>query len=327
MRKQDKKRRSGDQKESTQETNNFLLNKELALGSFFINVFIGTVIGLSVEILPNLYLEPYRRGFYCNDSSIQLPYKSSTIPTSALFIAIFLLPFLGIVITEIWRWRYCREIYSWRSYNFNQILVNCFKYNAYNLLGIVLALLLTVSTKFIVGELRPVFLDICNPSYDSSYCLNHTYILNYKCRGNNYDQTVKEARLSFFSGHASLSMTSAIFFMIYIQSRIPRRGLAIVAKPLVQLFALGLALYTGYTRIIDGMHHLHDVIVGYVVGVLLGYITAKYIAGLSTKADRMRPNEMELQKIEYPLTSSDENVPAYKASVVRVEPTKLRLFH
>lgn len=58
-----------------------------------------------------------------------------------------------------------------------------------------------------------------------------------------------------------------------MESRIPRRSLTITAKPLVQLFALGLAFYTGYTRITDGMHHLHDVVVGYIVGVLLGYIT------------------------------------------------------
>uniref|UniRef100_A0A0R3S2S8 AcidPPc domain-containing protein n=1 Tax=Elaeophora elaphi TaxID=1147741 RepID=A0A0R3S2S8_9BILA len=256
------------------------------------------VEGLSTYFLPNLYLEPYRRGFYCNDPTIQLPYKSSTISTPMLFVAVFFLPLIGIVITEICRSQYGKELYSWRGFNFDQILVNSVKYYAYQSLGIVLALLINIPTKFFVGELRPIFLDICNPSYDSSYCRNQTYILNYKCRGNKYNHTVKEARLSFFSGHATLAMTVAIFFIIYLQSRIPRKGLAITIKPLVQLFALGLALYTGYTRIIDGMHHLHDVVVGYIVGALLGYITAKYIAGLRMKGDRMRQNEIELQKIE-----------------------------
>lgn len=41
---------------------------------------------------------------------------------------------------------------------------------------------------------------------------------------------------------------------------------------------------------------------------------AKYIAGLKMKADKMRPNEMESQKIEIPLTPSNENVPACKTS-------------
>ncbi|EJW70671.1 hypothetical protein WUBG_18422, partial [Wuchereria bancrofti] len=60
-----------------------------------------------------------------------------------------------------------------------------------------------------------------------------------------------------------------------MQSRIPRGNdlVIIIIKPIIQVFTLGLALYTGYTRIIDGMHHLHDVIVGYIVGALFGYIT------------------------------------------------------
>lgn len=41
---------------------------------------------------------------------------------------------------------------------------------------------------------------------------------------------------------------------------------------------------------------------------------AKYIAGLKMKADKMRPNEMESQKIEIPLTPSNEDVPACKTS-------------
>uniref|UniRef100_A0A1I8EGM3 AcidPPc domain-containing protein n=1 Tax=Wuchereria bancrofti TaxID=6293 RepID=A0A1I8EGM3_WUCBA len=247
--------------ESMQETNKFLVRKKLKLEPFLINVLIGTIIGISMEILPNLYLEPYCRGFYCNDLTIQLPYKST-----------------------------------------------------YNLLGVVLTLLLTIPTKFIVGELRPIFLDICNPLYDNIYCHNNSYIINYKCRGNNYDQTVKEARLSFFSGHASLAMTAAVFFMIYMQSRIPRGNdlVIIIIKPIIQVFTLGLALYTGYTRIIDGMHHLHDVIVGYIVGALFGYITAKYIAELKTKIDRIEQNEMELQKIEFPLISSNEDITTCK---------------
>lgn len=38
---------------------------------------------------------------------------------------------------------------------------------------------------------------------------------------------------------------------------------------------------------------------------------AKYVAGLKIKTDKMRPSEVELQKIEFPLTPSDENVPVY----------------
>ncbi|VDP17762.1 unnamed protein product [Onchocerca flexuosa] len=136
-----------------------------------------------------------------------------------------------------------------------------------------------------VGELRPIFMDICNPLFDNTYCHDQAYITDYKCRGNKYNYAVKEARLSFFSGHASLAMTTAVFFVVYLQSRIPRKDL-IIAKSLVQLFALGLGLFTGYTRVIDGKHHLHDVIAGYIVGALIGYITAKDIVELEVKSDK-----------------------------------------
>ncbi|VIO94960.1 Uncharacterized protein BM_BM17567 [Brugia malayi] len=301
--------------ESVQETNKCLVQKKVTLEPFVINVLIGTIIGISLETLPNLYLEPYHRGFYCNDLTIQLPYKSSTIPTSMLFTSIFFLPLAGTLITELYRSKYYKESYSWRGFKFNQILVNCFKYHAYNLLGVLLTLLLAIPTKFIVGELRPIFLDICNPSYDNVYCHNNTYIVNYKCLGNNYNQTVKEARLSFFSGHASLAMTAAVFFMVYMQSRIPHGDdLVIIIKPIIQLFALGLALYTGYTRIIDGMHHLHDVVVGYIVGALIGYITAKYISGLKIQIDRIKKNEMEMQKVRLPLITFDEAMRTHKTT-------------
>uniref|UniRef100_A0A8R1XNM1 AcidPPc domain-containing protein n=2 Tax=Onchocerca TaxID=6281 RepID=A0A8R1XNM1_ONCVO len=243
------------------------------------------ISGLSIEFIPKFYFEPYHRGFYCNDPTIQLPYKSSTIPLSILFASILFLPLIGFIITEVYRSKYWKELYSWKGFNFNPILVNCCKYYAYHLLDMLLTLMLTIPTKFIVGELRPIFMDICNPSYDSTYCRNQTYITDYKCRGNKYNYAVKEARLSFFSGHASLAMTTAVFFVIYLQSRIPRKEL-IIAKSLVQLFALGLGLYTGYSRIIDGKHHLHDVIVGYIVGALIGYITAKDIVGLMAKTDK-----------------------------------------
>uniref|UniRef100_A0A915Q471 Phosphatidic acid phosphatase type 2/haloperoxidase domain-containing protein n=1 Tax=Setaria digitata TaxID=48799 RepID=A0A915Q471_9BILA len=212
-----------------------VLHKELCLGSFLLNVLIGTVIGFAIEFIPDGYFEPYRRGFYCNDSSIQLPYKFNTVSTSALHAFVFLPPFAGILITEVYRSKYYKELYSWRGFNINQIL-------------------------------------------------------------------------------------------IYLQSRISHKNLAIVLKPLVQLSVISMSLFIGYSRIIDGLHHLHDVIVGFLVGTLIGYITAKYIAGLRMRPDEMRRNEMKLQKVELSSVPPDETTPSYKTSVVRIEPTELRLF-
>lgn len=304
------------------EARRYAIHKELTIVPFFLSILSGTVIGLAVYFIPQLYLEPFYRGFYCDDLTIRLPNKRSTIPNSVLFLCIFFLPLVGILITEFCRSTCRRELYSWRGFNVNQILVNFVKYYAYHLLAILLTLLLTTPTKYIVGELRPMFLDVCQPAYDFLNCHNRSYIYNYKCRGTN-NQEVKEARLSFFSGHAALSMTTATFLITYIQSRIPRTRWTIFLKPLIQLLLVCLALYTGYTRIVDGKHHLHDVIVGYFAGAIIGYATAKYVAGLDLKP-MLKRNEEKVQNVAVRPPGDDE--PVYKTSIVRVEPTELRLF-
>ena len=97
--------------------------------------------------------------------------------------------------------------------------------------------------KFSVGRLRPHFLDVCKPDIDVShylittpredyynvntvkYCFQFTdeticgtildpeYVTNFTCAGNSAlfpdeserEARIREARLSFLSGHASLS--------------------------------------------------------------------------------------------------------------------------
>ncbi|VDK29678.1 unnamed protein product, partial [Gongylonema pulchrum] len=273
---------------------------------------------LAFQFVPR-YFEPYRRGFSCNDPAIRLPYKHSTVSTSLLLAVIFIGPLFAILITEFCRSSRYKELYSWRGYSVNQVLVNCFKYYAYHLLAVLLTFMIVTPTKYIVGELRPNFVDVCRPVYDMLSCRNQSYIEIYRCRGRD-NAAVKDARLSFFSGHSALAMATAVFFV----SRVTRRGLAIIIRPLAQMAAICLALYTGYSRIMDGKHHLHDIIVGYVVGAIIAYLTARHIAELKTGSHQLKDNEARLRKID--VSSPDDNAPAYKTSVVRIEPTELRLF-
>lgn len=65
-------------------------------------------------------------------------------------------------------------------------------------------------TKLSVGRLRPHFLAVCRPNIDLEACANTLkYIETYNCTGP-YN-VVRQARLSFFSGHASIAMTAAVF--------------------------------------------------------------------------------------------------------------------
>ena len=47
-----------------------------------------------------------------------------------------------------------------------------------------------------------------------------------------------------------------------------------VATYTIQLVMLGLALYCGYSRVLDHRHHATDVLAGSVLGAFVGWITS-----------------------------------------------------
>ena len=57
------------------------------------------IVGLPCLLL-NLVGEPYKRGFFCSDTSIRHPYMDSTVPTSALIIISYSLPAIIIALVE-----------------------------------------------------------------------------------------------------------------------------------------------------------------------------------------------------------------------------------
>ena len=48
----------------------------------------------------------------------------------------------------------------------------------------------------------------------------------------------------------------------------------LVATYLVQVVMLGLALYCGYSRVLDHRHHATDVLAGSLLGAAVGWITS-----------------------------------------------------
>uniref|UniRef100_A0A0M3J775 AcidPPc domain-containing protein n=1 Tax=Anisakis simplex TaxID=6269 RepID=A0A0M3J775_ANISI len=88
---------------------------------------------------------------------------------------------------------------------------------------------------------------------------------------------VRNARLSFYSGHASTAMNVAVFCVMYLQARLPRRIYGISLLPLFQTMLIGGALLVGYSRVSDNMHHPTDVMVGFAAGLMVALVSAKSI--------------------------------------------------
>ncbi len=148
------------------------------------------------------------------------------------------------------------------------------------------ALIVTQATKYTVGRLRPDFLARCEPIPPANITMEFGTNPDdlYPCTNTNED-VVNEGRLSFPSGHTSLSfnlITYASSYLIWCfhmrREWVPRcRGprdeflsdLANVFAKLWMLTMLALAWGISMSRIIDNQHHPSDVIGGMVLGVLI----------------------------------------------------------
>lgn len=90
------------------------------------------------------------------------------------------------------------------------------KISAYHLLLILMAYSSVKTMKFVAGRLRPNFIAVCRPiisGADFSRCKNHTFVKEYTCE-NPAEDEVMDARMSFYSGHASFISAFVIFFVV-----------------------------------------------------------------------------------------------------------------
>lgn len=114
--------------------------------------------------------------------------------------------------------------------------------------------------------------------------LEELFLTNYTCLSDN-KAAIKEARLSFFSGHSSLSMGASsyaivsysckhlinfLLFKLYLQFRLAGNvGNTKLMVPVLQVIIGGMGLFMSYSRIFDYKHHWTDVAVGICVGILV----------------------------------------------------------
>ncbi|XP_063150447.1 phospholipid phosphatase 3-like [Candoia aspera] len=238
------------------------------------------IVCLLVAFIPFFICEvglisPVRRGFFCNDSSISYPlHHPETIPDTVLIAAGTLIPFLAITVCEIFHVHYLPR--SSHSVIFNPYAAALYKEIGAFLFGCSVGLSLTNIAKVAVGRLRPHFLAVCRPNFTHISC-SAGYLEDYLCTGSQAKE--KEARKSFYSGHASFAMYTMMYLVFYLQARFTWQG-ARLLRPLVQFVLLVLAMYTGLTRISDYRHHPSDVVVGLLQGALVAYWVAFYVSSM-----------------------------------------------
>jgi len=226
--------------------------------------------------------DPYFRGFFCDDETLRHPYRDSTVPTWALIVASYGLPTIVFSLVETSRLK--------RSATFNWTR---FLRDIYGVLGIfvfgsLVTQLLTDTSKYTIGRLRPHFLTVCRPNVtltSTEVCGvtgAPTYVVDYDCLGEEgleeaeRERRLHDARLSFVSGHASLSTYSMTYTVLYLQRGMGSRDFRLV-KPLIQVGCVLFAFFTCLTRVSDYKHHPEDVVGGALLGGGLAFLSHSFL--------------------------------------------------
>jgi membrane-associated phospholipid phosphatase len=129
--------------------------------------------------------------------------------------------------------------------------------------AIALTNLVTVAMKLYCGYLRPSFFQLCQPDDDMSDCTA---------------STESNARMSFPSGHASLSFCGLMLFSRFLEVRF---GVASNKRPngrhrlmsMLSLAPLGLATFIASSRVVDNRHFPADIVAGALLGGSLASFT------------------------------------------------------
>ena len=232
---------------------------------------IPTLLLLPTVILRFSSVEPFHRGYFCEDTSIKYPYvEQQTVPAYLCLVTWTILCLVHFSIAYV------------TQKSKKMLFAALYKL----ILGFSLCMFITDVSKYSLGRLRPYFLAVCNPnleevcyqienSYiedeDSDYSYTEIHHLKYviennTCTGN--EDLIKEARLSFVSGHSSSSFYVAMFLIIFMNEYINKK----LWRTMLQLTHIILAYWISITRINDYVHHPEDVIMGSMIGIACAYL-------------------------------------------------------
>lgn len=209
------------------------------------------------------HTEPFKRGFFCNDQSLMYPHRPSTISGAILMWIGISLPISIIIVTEFVISR-LRKTDNCGMEIFNRIPISLAK-NVYNhvivfLYGMGLTLFAMYFGKIILGRFRPHFLTVCQPIMsDGTNCSDpinwHRYIEDFTCGNTETTKEIlREARLSFPSGHASYGFYTMTYAAFYLHYKMTWNGSRLL-KSLLQFVLITMASGAALSRIPDYMHH------------------------------------------------------------------------
>jgi phosphatidate phosphatase len=276
--------------ESGQEADNFRPNMNVTKVVF--NALLVCLIFLGIAWHGHS-ATPQKSGFFCADETLNYPYKNASISELQLGVVGIVLP--GIIIPSVQFWA-TPDIRGLGSPVTARSMAYIISYG----FGAAVTMAVTEMGKYTVGRPRPHFKDVCVPvpkstvrwSLDCGSKTDPKFVTEFRCAGNRKKfpddvmraAMIKDASLSYPSGHSSFSFFAATFLSIYLQqheSCLPFTGTLIV--PVVQALLFGSAIYTSLTRAREHFHHNSDLLSGGVLGIAVGVAAIMIVAKMLFK--------------------------------------------
>ena len=202
---------------------------------------LAAIVLLGLLVLVVHLQSPFQRGFYCDDENLLHPYtQDQQFPTSTLGVIWMTTTLIIVLSVELYRNFQVKhpEKLTIHKVPLPWILLDLYRVLGHFLHGGLATLFITEVAKVNIGRLRPHFLYLCKPDCDSNNV--NTFLgttqddLEEVCTSLNEDAEdsegegvsfkreellgqMREARLSFMSGHTSTSFYAAFFLILYLQ--------------------------------------------------------------------------------------------------------------
>uniref|UniRef100_A0A6P8JDR4 Phospholipid phosphatase 1-like isoform X3 n=1 Tax=Actinia tenebrosa TaxID=6105 RepID=A0A6P8JDR4_ACTTE len=242
-------------------------------------VIILHVVLYELTVLRKGGIQPFKRGFFCNDQSIMKPFREESTSLAGTFSAGVVVALVVIVIHEVGNHftkpKLTREPIFKEKKEFGRAKIPTFIIRmlhrmAFFITGMAAVLVFCDVLQLLTGRLRPHFLAVCKPNATLFNC-STGYITADVCTGD--PLKIKNARLSFPSIHTVSTAYSLVFIAICLQAIVYLRKFKMFRFLMqVKLFLLSIAV--GLLRIKDYYHHWSDVVAGALIGAFTAWLVA-----------------------------------------------------
>lgn len=244
-----------------------------------------TILLIAAGLFSIGMIEPARGGFFCNDRKLSYPFvEKETVDLAKLGVLILALPNGLILLTETYK--QCKKAKRQRrrfiifNCNIPSIIVCCYIYLGIFWFGLGVTEMFTKVAKYMSGQLRPNFFDMCKPIMPgNTTCADpinqNRYITEFVCHKSQKNHHLY-ADLSFPSGHTSSIFYVMMYLSIYLEVKW-RTIFFRVAKVYLQFFFMLIAWYVALSRVKDHYHHFQDIFVGGLIGIFISIFVTMYL--------------------------------------------------